>query len=1419
MLLALTSTIAIADQTLAPAYGAPYYNNGYCSSARYSTLSDDIQGWWVCYSQHWGVEPYGSLQCYYQIFPKPDGPTTGIFAAASENGQCGGGNTMYGTAYCIDGYVLSGNSCAPTGSPIPEKNRGQRCQKCAGGGGPTINGSDPVNGANGNVFEIQTDFVGTGTFPLRIQRYYNSNSSDLGIFGTGWSSYYERRLLLSAAVTTNGTTFRTLYAYRPNGRVETFETTSTAAPYVFTADPDVTDWVESTASGYTLHGSDAVDEGYDSNGRLLWLQAYGGMQQTLAYDTSGRLETVTDSLGRQLTFTYNNQATVATVTDSAGNVYSYQHDAAFNLTGVTKPAQVTGGQAVTRQYVYEDTSFPHALTGIVDENGNRYATWTYDASERATNAQLAGGVRSYSFSYGTGSTLITDPLGTQRTFTFQTLHGVQMTTSVTGGACDICGTSAQTQYDSNGFVSSRTDFDGNVNNFQFNPRGLETSRTEASGTPQARTITTTWEPGFRLPDEIDEPGRKTTFTYDSLGNRLSRTVTDTATGASRTWSWTYNGTGQVLTADGPRTDVSDVTTYAYYPVVSGDPNSGELHTVTDPLGHVTTFDSYDTDGHPLTLTDPNGLVTTLAWTPRGRLASVQRGTELTSFGYDAVGSLTSVALPSGASLAYTYDAAHRLTQVQDQLGDKIVYTLDAMGNRTGIDTYDPSGTLTQTRQQVYNALDRLQSVIGAQNQTTTFGYDAQGNLTRRTDPLGHATQYGYDALNRLIQSTDPNNGTAALGLNALDQLTTVTDPRSLVTQYTVDALGDVSQTQSPDSGTTQAQFDAAGNRIRRTDAKGQTTTYQYDALNRLTLVKRADDTQVSFTYDQGPDGIGHLTGMTDPSGATSWSYDANGHLIGKTQTVAGQALTTQYSYDSAGRLTGMTLPSGKVIGYTWTNGQVTALTRNGAALVSGITYRPFGGPESWTFANGESAGRTYDLDGRIVSDPVDASITYDAASRVTGYTLGNFSVLSDSKTYGYDALDRLTSFTNAAGSLSYAYDADGNRTRQTAGGTTTTYTVDPASNRITQASVSHSNTSYSYDANGSRSADGLYNYRYDATGRLVQVAAQGHGNKTTPVASYVYNGRVERVEKTDDGSGVTTLFAYDAGGHLIGEYQAGTPVEETVWLGDTPMAVVEPGGVYYVLSDYLNTPRQIDDAQGNAVWAWNPQPFGDNAPNEDPRNTGANFVYNLRFPGQYYDAETGLNYNYQRDYDPALGRYIESDPIGLAAGINTYAYVGNDPTDKTDPSGKFTCINNGNGTQTCTSNGSLLDNALLLAYGACVESPACRSAVAGIFHNDKAPSQEDSESGGSCPVPDTTRDRITKGNTDIRTKPGDTDTANGDFDALNPGGVSDKGNGVRVGTLPDGRTIVVRPDSRDGRPTIEIQRGGRKRIEIRYGPK
>jgi RHS repeat-associated protein len=992
----------------------------------------------------------------------------------------------------------------------------------------------------------------------------------------------------------------------------------------------------------------------------------------------GLLIRMTDDAGRALSFTYNTAGRMVTMTDPSGGVFQYAYDAAGNTTSVTYP------DTRSRQYLYNEPAninngtacpgntigLPKALTGVIDESGTRYATYKYDCQSRAISTELNGGVDHYTFNPVSSpyQTTITDPLGSSRVYTFQGVQGVWRNTSISQ-PCPNDGCPKSMVYDANGNVSKRTDFNNYETRYTYDlARNLETSRTEAYGTPRARTITTQWHSTFRLPTQIDEPGRRTTFTHDGSGNVLTKTVLDTSTSTSRTWTYTYNSRGQILTANGPRTDVLDVATYTYYSCTTGY-QCGHVETITNALGHVTTYDTYNAHGQPLTITDPNGVVTTLTYDARQRLTSRTVGTEQTIFDYWPAGLLKKVTLPDGSFLQYTYDAAHRLTQIADSEGNRIVYTLDAMGNRTAENLYDPSNALTQTRTRVFNTLNRLWKEIGAAGTaavTTTFGYDSNGNQTGSNAPLSRNTVQAYDELNRLKQVTDPLAGVTQYGYNALDQLISVTDPRSKVTSYTYNALGDLTQQVSPDTGTTTSTYDSGGNLASSTDARSKTGTYAYDALNRVTSVTYPDQT-ITYTYDSGTNQKGRLTQVSDASGSTSWTYDTHGRVLSRQQSM-GISKTLGYAYDSAGRLQTLALPSGNTITYGYTDGKVTSLTLNGSTtLLSSVLYQPFGSTRGWTWGNSTLAIREYDTDGEVTD--IDSAglktYSYDDAFRITGITDGAHSSLSQS--YGYDLLDRLTSATGTSLDQGWTYDANGNRLTQT-GSAASTHTVSSTSNRLSNVSGALSR-SYSYDSSGNTTSDGAATFTYNDAGRMISAT------KASVTTTYALNALGQRVKKITSGS--SRYFVYDEAGHQLGEYDnSGNLLQETIWLGDTPVATLKPNGsgvdVFYVHTDHLNTPRRISRPSDNViVWRWDSDPFGTTVANEDPDGDSNLFGYNLRFPGQYYDAETRLHYNYYRDYDPQTGGYTRSDPIGLAGGINTYAYAGGNPSFNVDPLGLF----------------------------------------------------------------------------------------------------------------------------------------------------
>ncbi|GLQ93473.1 hypothetical protein GCM10007901_24240 [Dyella acidisoli] len=516
--------------------------------------------------------------------------------------------------------------------------------------------------------------------------------------------------------------------------------------------------------------------------------------------------------------------------------------------------------------------------------------------------------------------------------------------------------------------------------------------------------------------------------------------------------------------------------------------------------------------------------------------------------------------------------------------------------------------------------------------------------------------------------------------DALDRLTQVTDPNGLNTTYQYDGLSDETKLTSPDTGVTAKTFDAAGNMLTGTDANGNTVTYSYDAKDRRLTASYADSTQnISYTYDE-PNSvtgcatsypIGHLTHVVENTVTTVFCYNAQGNVIQKSQTVNGHTDVTSYTRSPGGKILNITHPSGDQVNYSYdADGHVSGITATTASgtstLVSDVTYLPFGPVSGYTLGNGQIITRTYDANYRLtdlVSPAFTLHVARDAIGEVTA--IGNISGANPAiETYSYDPLNRLTAITEADGSTpeSVTYNQTGDRLSKTGGGLATgTYSYTPNTHQL----ISIGNAARTVDSDGNTTAisqaGSTYGFGYSARNRMVVAQL----NQAT-VATYAYNAGGERVAKTANGS--TERYNYGDDSQLLSEY--GPTNREYVYLDDIPVANLDTQGatasVAYVTADQLGTPRAIADSSGNTVWTWAYQSnaWGEVGP------TSSGYTYNLRFPGQYFDIETGLHYNNQRDYDPATGRYWEADPIGFNGGQSSlYLYVNAGPLNSYDPLG------------------------------------------------------------------------------------------------------------------------------------------------------
>jgi RHS repeat-associated protein len=1139
-----------------------------------------------------------------------------------------------------------------------------------------------------------------------------SSGGVIPVLNTGVSVIFEQ----SVADASGG-----VVVLRPDGNSYTFTCANGVCQSVGQGQPSLS----ASASGYVLTAPNGDIESYDVDGTLQSIVSRDGYTQTLSHNTDGTVHTVTDNHGRQILFGYNVNGLLGTLILPDRTQIAYGYDSGNRLTSVTYP------DAGVVRYQYTDTTFRDALTAWIDESNTTYAIWHYDPSTgKATNSALAGNVDTSALVYNGDATTLTDNLGTSRTYHFQNVAGGMRLTSIDGPVCSDCVGRTMT-YDSNGYLQSVQDWLGNRTTFAFDATGLLQNRTEAVGGPEQRRTDTQWNPVFRVPlsrtvsDADGNLASSEQWIYNTRGQPLAHCEIDPAKAKGyvcsvgglapegvRRWVYSYCDSvgdgcplvGLMLTTTGPRTDLGQTTTYSYYTSSSavdcGTSGSacyqaGDLYRVTNALGQYTTYVSYDADGRVTRMTDPNGVNIDMTYTPRGWLATRSVGGATTAFGYTPYGAVSSVRDPDGVTTTFAYDAAHRLTDIVDANGNRLHYALDGAGNRTQEEVIRADATVVRSMANAYDALGHLTAITDGLGRTVfsasaADSYDGNGNLVHSEDGLGHQTKQAFDGLNRLVSTLKDYQGTDAATANsqtvrsfdALDRVVGFSDPDGLNTTYDFDGLGNARGTQSPDTGLTTRSFDIAGNAVTSVDALGTTRSMTYDADNRplaVTFANASDN--YSYKYDEsdavtgctGGHGAGRLTSIVEAGGGITWCYDGRGNVVKKVQVIGGASRVTSYAWTNGDRLKSLTTPNGTTITYARnTLGQITGVTATpmggvASVVVSNVTYQPFGPVASVTWGNGLTATYTYDQTGALTD------ITGDAFTQhLRRDVSGNVVALGDSagvpvatETYGYDPLYRLTSVNGASGSAieAYTYNQAGDRLSKAAPGMLTgSYTYAPGTHHLTGVGT----TTRVVDARGNTTANALasgsYVYGYNDRNRMTSVQKDG-----ATLATYSLNALGLRVQKTAGGQ--ATLFDYNEDSQLISE-ASGSSQRDYVWLDGMPVGVVDGYGAFssvaFVAADGLGTPRAVTNSAGSVLWQWAfaGNPFGEVAP-----TSLVAYLLNLRFSGQYFDAESGLAYNVHRDYESATGRYIQSDPIGLLGGISTYAYVSGHPLSRTDPLG------------------------------------------------------------------------------------------------------------------------------------------------------
>ncbi|MGJ7416458.1 putative T7SS-secreted protein [Streptomyces cinereoruber] len=744
---------------------------------------------------------------------------------------------------------------------------------------------------------------------------------------------------------------------------------------------------------------------------------------------------------------------------------------------------------------------------------------------------------------------------------------------------------------------------------------------------------------------------------------------------------------------------------------------------TDPLGHTTRF-SHDAYGNLLTRTDPLGRTTACGYDEHGRLVSVthpdgsalraerdpsglptaihaQDGARWT-LEYDERGNRTATTDPAGRTTRHAYDALGRPVSVTDALGNVTEVRCDAAG--LPVEVTDPAGATTRLERDAlgrpvrivgplgtathlsWTADGYLASRTGPDGATESWTYDGEGNRLTHTDPVGGVTRFEYTHFDLLAARTGPDGSRHEFRHDADLRLTGVVNPQGLQWSYAYDPAGRLTSETDFDGRVQSYRHDAAGQLTARTDPFGATVEYAYDALGRVTS-KGGADRVTSYRYDPA----GRLVHAAGPDGEVMRSYDRRGLL--KTELVDGR--TVDYRYDAAGRRVRRTTPTGQVTTYAYdAAGRPTRLTTGGHEVA---------------FAH-DAAGRELE---RTFDGTLTLASAWSAASRLTEQHLrtgtrtlnhraysyradGHLASVSDrlagTRTFDLDAVGRVTGVSAEGWSERYAYDAAGNQTSASWPGSHPGHVATgPRAYRGTALTRAGS-VRYEHDARGrvtlrqktrlSRKPE-TWRYTWDAEDRLTEV--------TTPDGTrwrYSYDPLGRRTGKrrlADDGLTVVeeTLFTWD-GSTLCEQTTVSAELPRPVALtwdhrGLTPLAQTErilgPDSrrqeidrrFFAIATDLVGTPTELVDETGDIAWRARATLWGTTA---WARSSTA--YTPLRFPGQYYDPETGLHYNLHRHYDPETARYLTSDPLGLAAAPNPATYVGN-PFAWTDPLGLAPC--------------------------------------------------------------------------------------------------------------------------------------------------